>query len=158
MNGFVINILLALAWVAITGNFSLGNLAAGFGLGLLVLFFTRRIAGAPSYTLKLWRVITLALFFMRELIQANLRLAYDVLTPNFHMQPGVIAIPLDAQTDTEITLLSAMINLTPGSLTIDVSADRSVMYIHAMYLGDDPDAYRRSVKDGFERRILEVTR
>jgi multicomponent Na+:H+ antiporter subunit E len=92
------------------------------------------------------------------LIKANGCLAYDVLTPNFHMQPGVIAIPLDAQTDTEITLLATMINLTPGSLTIDVSADRSVMYLHAMYLGEDADAYRRSVKDGFERRILEVTR
>lgn len=158
MSGFVINVLLALAWAALTGNVSLGNLLAGFALGFLVLFFTRRVIGAPGYTRKVWQVFTLALFFIRELIKANLRLAYDVLTPNFHMQPGVIAIPLDAQTDVEITLLAAMINLTPGSLTIDISADRSVMYLHAMYLGDDPDAYRRSVKDGFERRILEVTR
>ncbi len=150
--------MLALAWMAITGDFGLGNLIVGFGFGLIILFFTRRIAGTPTYTFKVWKVLNLIGFFIWELILANLRVAYDVLTPGYHLRPGVIAIPLDAQTDTEITLLANMITLTPGSLSLDVSADRRVLYLHAMYLDEDPDVYRRRVKDGFERRILEVLR
>jgi multicomponent Na+:H+ antiporter subunit E len=75
------------------------------------------------------------------------------------MRPGVIAIPLNARTDVEITLLANLITLTPGTLSLDVSADRSVLYIHVMYIdNDDIDAVRRKIKEGFERRILEVLR
>ena len=39
----------------------------------------------------------------------GIRGAYDVLTPRHQMKPAVIAIPLDARTDDEITLLAAEI-------------------------------------------------
>lgn len=158
MNGLVLNVFLALAWVAITGDVSFGNLLIGFGLGLTVLFFTRRILGQPTYLLRLWRVLNLLVYFVRELIASNLRVAYDVLTPGYHLRPGVVAVPLDARTDIEITLLANMITLTPGSFSLDVSADRRVLYLHVMYLGEDVEAFRRRIKDGFERRILEVLR
>jgi multicomponent Na+:H+ antiporter subunit E len=103
------------------------------------------------------QVLNLALFFIWELILANLRVAYDVVTPRHHMRPGVIGVPLAAHTDLEITVLSSMISLTPGTLSLDVSADRKILYIHAMYI-DDVDAVRRKIKDGFERRVLEVLR
>jgi multicomponent Na+:H+ antiporter subunit E len=158
MNGFVLNLLLALAWIAISGDVSLGNLVIGFGLGLVVLFFTQSIVGQPTYLLRMWRILNLLIFFVWELILANLRLAYDVLTPGYHLRPGVVAIPLDARTDMEITLLANMITLTPGSFSLDVSADRRVLYVHAMYLDEDIDEFRRKIKNGFERRILEVLR
>ena len=158
MNGLVLNVFLALAWVAITGDVSFGNLLIGFGLGLTVLYFTRRILGQPTYLLRLWRVLTLLVYFVRELIASNLRVAYDVLTPGYHLRPGVVGIPLDARTDIEITLLANMITLTPGSFSLDVSADRSVLYLHVMYLDEDVEAFRHRIKDGFERRILEVLR
>ncbi len=158
MNGLFLHMLLALVWVAITGDVSGGNFAVGFGLGFVILFFTRRVVGQPTYTIKVWRVLTLALFFVRELVKANLRVAYDVLTPGFQLRPGVVALPLDARTDAEITLLANMITLTPGTLSLDVSADRSVLYLHVMYLDEDVDVFRRKIKDGFERRILEVLR
>jgi multicomponent Na+:H+ antiporter subunit E len=75
------------------------------------------------------------------------------------MRPGIIAIPLDARTDLEITLLANLITLTPGTLSLDVSADRRVLYIHVMYIdNDDIEAVRRNIKDGFERRVLEGLR
>jgi multicomponent Na+:H+ antiporter subunit E len=59
--------------------------------------------------------------------------------------------------DNEITMLSNLLTLTPGTLSLDVSADRKVLYVHAMYI-DDVDEVRRKIKEGFERRILEVLR
>jgi multicomponent Na+:H+ antiporter subunit E len=158
MNGLVLNALLALAWVAISGDVSVGNFAVGFGLGLVILLFTRRIVGQPTYPLRLWRVMNLLVFFVWELLLANLRLAYDVLTPGYRLRPGVVAIPIEVRTDTEITLLANMITLTPGSFSLDVSADRRVLYVHVMYLDEDVDEFRRKIKNGFERRILEVMR
>ena len=129
----------------------------GFVLGFLVLFFSRRVVGSPNYFVKVRQVVGLILFFIWELVLANLRVAYDVLTPRHLMRPGVIAIPLEAKTDIEITILSNLITLTPGTLSLDVSADRRVLYIHAMYIGDIDDV-RRKIKNGFERRVLEVLR
>jgi multicomponent Na+:H+ antiporter subunit E len=73
------------------------------------------------------------------------------------MTPGIIRIPLSARTDLEITLLANLISLTPGSLSLDVSDDRKVLYVHAMYIGDK-DAYIAHVKNGFERKLLDILR
>ena len=48
-----------------------------------------------------------------------------------------------------------LINLTPGSVALDVSADRKVMYVHVMYI-DSPDAARSEIKYGFERRVRQL--
>jgi multicomponent Na+:H+ antiporter subunit E len=71
------------------------------------------------------------------------------------MRPAIVAIPLDLRSPLAITLLAQMITLTPGTLSLDVSSDRRVLYVHSMYV-DDIDAFRRSIKDGFERRLLQV--
>jgi multicomponent Na+:H+ antiporter subunit E len=157
VNAFLWNILLALVWVATTGGFTPLNLALGFGLGYLILFFAQRVLGRANYFLKMRQVIVFVGFYLRELILANLRLAYDVVTPGFHMRPGVVAVPLDAQTDAEIILLANLITMTPGSFSLDISDDRKVLYVHAMYV-DDADVYRREIKDGLERRVLELLR
>jgi multicomponent Na+:H+ antiporter subunit E len=73
------------------------------------------------------------------------------------LKPGVIAVPLDAKSDSEITLLSVLVTLTPGTLSIDVSADRRFLYVHTLFI-DDLEEARRSIKTGIERRLLEVMR
>lgn len=159
MNAFLWNILLALAWAALTGHFTPGNLLVGFALGYLVLLFAQRVIGAQSYFRKVPLVTEFTLFYLRELCLANLRVAYDVMTPRYYMRPGVIAIPLEARTDAEIALLANLITLTPGTLSLDVSADKRVLYIHAMYIdGHDIEALRQKIKEGLERRVLEVLR
>ena len=81
------------------------------------------------------------------------------LATESYVCPGVIGIPLDARTDVEIALLANLMTLTPGSVSLDLSEDRRVLYVHAMYIdGGDVEAYRRSVKEGLERRVLELLR
>lgn len=75
-----------------------------------------------------------------------------------NISPAIVAVPLDVEGDFSVTLLANVISLTPGTLTLDVSDDKRVLYIHSMYGGDDPDAVRREIKSGLERRVLEVTR
>ena len=63
----------------------------------------------------------------------------------------------DAHTDAEITALANLITLTPGTLSVDVSPDRSALYVHVMDLGDRR-RFTRAIKQGLERRVLEVMR
>ncbi len=103
------------------------------------------------------RAVGLVMLFVREMVLANLRVAYDVVTPRHHMRPGIIALPLDVESDIEITLLANLITMTPGTLSLEVSSDRRVLYVHAMYIEDVP-ALQRKIKRDFERRVMEVTR
>lgn len=157
MNGLIWNVLIAFVWMAMQGEFSSANFIVGFALGFVILLFTKRAVGVSNYILKLRQVLGLALFFIYELIKANIRVALDVLTPGFRMHPAFVAIPLEVQTDAEITLLANLISLTPGTISLDVSTDKSTLYIHAMYV-DDPEDVRREIKNGFEKRVLQVMR
>jgi multicomponent Na+:H+ antiporter subunit E len=159
MHTFMSNVILALTWAVATGQFTMGNLAAGFVLGYFVLLFARRFIGSSSYFAKVPQVLRFAALYLWELVLANLRIAHDVVTPTHHMRPGVIAIPLDARSDAEITLLANLLSLTPGSMTLDISADRRVLYAHLMYIDDgDVERARKQIKDGLERRVLQVLR
>ena len=157
MNGFTWNIVLALIWVAVTGNFTGAGLVVGFVVGYIIIGISlRNVPAFSDYVRKVPRVIRFLLFFLKELVRSNIRVAWDVLTPTDYMQPGVIAVPLEARTDGEITMLANMISLTPGTLSLDVSSDRRVLYIHVMYL-EFPEQSQQEIKM-LEARLLEVLR
>ncbi len=154
---FLLNILLTLLWVALTGALTPVNFGFGFVLGFFILWLKERNGADKRYFFRVPKLIGFALFYLMEMIKANLQVAYDVLTPHYFMNPGIVAIPLDAETDFEITMLSNMISLTPGTLVVDLSTDRKVMYVHVMYLKNKKE-FVSTLKQGLERKLLEILR
>ncbi|OOG27628.1 Na+/H+ antiporter subunit E [Thioalkalivibrio denitrificans] len=151
------NIVLALIWVSLSGHFTAINLLIGFVLGYLILAYALRdLPVFANYARKGPRFVRFVGFFIKELVKSNLRVAHDVLTPTHHMRPAVIAFPLIAESDGEITILANLISLTPGTLSLDVSSDRKVLYIHVMYFDDEAEVHA-SIRY-METRMLEVLR
>lgn len=112
-------------------------------------------------TLRRWvwwplRLVRFGLWFFWELLQANALVAWEVSTPRYNMRPGIVAIPTRCRTALETTLLANLISLTPGTLTIEVSDDERVLYVHALHLRT-PDALRASISR-FEDELFRVTR
>lgn len=95
------------------------------------------------------------IFFLYELVLANLRLAKDSLRPTRELRPGIIAVPLELQTAWQIIVLSNLITLTPGTLSLDVSPDGKTLYVHAMD-ASDIESVRSGIKTGLERRVKEL--
>jgi multicomponent Na+:H+ antiporter subunit E len=157
MSLFALNLILAFTWALATGSLSERNLVLGFVVGLVVLQLVGSAVGDARYGTRLFRIAALATIFLKELLVSSVRVAMSVLSPRLTMEPAVIAVPLDVDSDAEITLLANLISLTPGTLSIDVAEDRSCIYVHAMY-GGDPDELAREIKDTFERRIREAFR
>ncbi len=155
-NRFLSNILLTFIWVAITGNFAFLNYVFGF----IISFFILRLVSSTEnrkYFRILPKVIGFIFFFLYELTKANLQVAYEVLTPKHNMTPGIVKFPLDAQTDLEITFLANLITLTPGTLSLDVSDDKKVLYVHSMNI-KNREHFIAGIKNGFEKRLLEILR
>lgn len=154
---FLVNLVLALAWTAVMGAFNVTTFVAGYVLGYGVLWLARPALGPSGYYKGLWRGIAFAAFYLWELVVSSVRVAFDVLTPRHRMRPGVVAVPIRARTDFEITALSNLVTLTPGTLTLDVCDSRTTLYVHAMYLDDGPDGIREEVQE-LEDRVLRLVR
>ena len=146
------SILLALAWAALRGEITLVNLLVGYVVACAILSLLARGGVLPSrLASRTIHALRLAGFFAWELLLANFRVAADVLRGN-GIEPAVVAIPLEVTSDGEILLLSMLINITPGSVTIDLSDDRRTLYVHVMHM-TSADETRREIKEGFERRV-----
>lgn len=157
MNLYLVNVLMALVWAAVTGSFSPINIIFGFALGALALSLIREQVGSMGYFSRSRRVLSLMLLFIYELVLSAIRVAILVLTPDMKLKPGIFAFPLRVDRDFEITLLANLITLTPGTLSVDVSDDRRFLYVHALDCSD-PDQTREDIADGFERKIMEAFR
>jgi len=150
------SILMALAWAALQGEVTTNNLLVGCALGYAVLALLQKGGVlSPAFKNRVARVLGLAAFFIWELMVANIRVARDVLSPRTTIRPAVVAIPLDISSDAEILLLSALINITPGSVTIDLSEDRRTLFVHVMHMSS-PEASRLEIKTGFEQRVKRL--
>lgn len=152
MSVLFVNLLLALIWMFLTGSLTADTLVEGFVIGYLVLWLAGPLYGPTTYFRKFRQVVGFILFFLGELVIATLRVARVVIAPEINVRPAIIAVPLDVESSIEITLLANLITLTPGTLTLDVSTDRKVMYVHAMHV-EDVEQFRAEIKQGFERRV-----
>lgn len=157
MSVLLTNLLLALAWGAITGSFGFLNLLFGFVLASLSLLLIREQIGTSGAVERVWRAFTLACLFLYELVVSSVRVALIVLSPGRVLRPAIIAYPLQVDRDFEITLLASLITLTPGTLSLDVSEDRQTLFIHCIDV-PDVDAVIADIRNGFERKIMETFR
>jgi multicomponent Na+:H+ antiporter subunit E len=157
MNLYVVNLIFAAIWIAITGSASLANIIFGFLLGAFALWLIRHQVHGESYWSRIGRVLSLVLLFFKELALSAWKVATLVLRPRMQLKPGIFAYPLTVTSDFEITLLANLITLTPGTLSVDVSDDRRLLYVHAIDCSDI-EATKRDIAEGFERKIMEAFR
>ena len=150
------NLVLALFWCALLGELTLGHLVMGFAVGYLALRTPARDARS-RYFHKGWELASFCVFFAGFAIKAVLRITHDVLTPRHHIRPAILRVPIEARTNAEITVLSALLSLTPGSVVVDIAEDRSALFVHYLYV-DDPGETVAETKREMERRVLELLR
>lgn len=155
MKMLVFNLVLAIFWVAVTGSASLHNLIFGLLIGAISVGLVRHQIGGTGYFSRGSRIIALFCLFLYELMASAWSVAKLVCSPRMNLQPGIFRYELSLENDSEIVLLANMITLTPGTLTVDVSDDKKYLYIHALDCAD-PDALRKSIADGFEKKIREA--
>jgi multicomponent Na+:H+ antiporter subunit E len=104
---------------------------------------------------KIIKIITFILFYIKEVMLANLKMAYLILSPNPRLQPAIICIPLEKVSEVEIILLVNLITMTPGSLSLDVSTDKKAVYVHVLD-NTDPVTVKKSIEEGLQKKVREL--
>ncbi|AXH99685.1 Na+/H+ antiporter subunit E [Sporosarcina sp. PTS2304] len=154
----LLNFFIAVVWMFMTSSLTPSTFIIGYIIGLLMIIMTRRYFRGRLYVWRIWSAIKLTLIFLKELIMSNISVLLLVIKPNLStIQPMIFALPTELERDWEITLLSSLITLTPGTIVIHVSDDQRTLYVHAIDV-DDVDEAIESIKNTFEKAIMEVSR
>lgn len=153
----LLNILLAFLWMFLANSFSTSSFIIGYLLGLIAMFAMRRGFSSRFYLGPFIALIRLFIRFLYELVVANLQVLSIILKPRLDIKPGIFAYETELEHNWQITLLSMLITLTPGTLVVDISDDNKTLYIHALHMPEADDAVA-SIRNSFEKAILEVSR
>ncbi|WP_077214451.1 Na+/H+ antiporter subunit E [Bacillus dakarensis] len=153
----LLNIALAFLWMFIKVSYDPVSFIRGYLFGLLIIFVLRRFFHSRFYLYRVWSMISLVLLFFKELVLSNWSVVKLVIRPKLNIRPGIFAYETNLTEDWQITILSNLITLTPGTLVLDVSDDNKTLYIHTIDIDDVDDAVS-SIKNSFEKAIMEVSR
>ena len=151
----VINLLLSLFWLLVTGSYTVNNFLLGFILGLLLVYLLRSVLPGRFYIITLYKVIKLIWVFLIELIKANIDVIRIVLHPSLKNEPAFFTYNTDLKTDWQVVLLSNLITLTPGTIVVGLSDDRTKIYIHAIDFGEKEEEIE-GIKSSLEKVVREV--
>lgn len=153
----LLNFFVALTWMFLSSSMTATSFVVGYLIGLILIFMMRRFFTSRMYVERVWAAVKLAFLFLKELTMSNISVLLLVLRPKLNIQPMIFAMPTELEEDWEITLLSSLITLTPGTIVVNVSDDQNTLYIHAIDV-DDVDEAIYSIKNTFEKAIKEVSR
>ena len=128
-------VVLAVAWVALWGDLSVGNVVAGalVGAGVLALVGEREQAHG---TLRPLRTLHFFAYVAWSLVKATTLVAWEVVTPTNQIVEGIIAVPLPDATPAVVTVVTAAVGLTPGTVVVEVDEEPCVLYVHVLHLRD----------------------
>ncbi len=165
---------LILVWLSLRGHVSLSELVLGALIAAVVLVVSRDLLREErvrvpeqhrtdrtlaNLALRMIRFGELAVIFLWELVRSSRLVAVEVFKRQDKLRVAIVAVPMDAHSDAEITLLSILVSLTPGTLVLDVSTDRRTLYVHALLLKSrTPDQIRAAVKHTFGKRVVALLR
>ena len=76
-------------------------------------------------------------YYQYNLIKANFYIAWDILTPKMHMNPAFLEVPVKLESDFGLLLFSNLISMTPGTLSMDISEDKKIVWVHVLYYKTD---------------------
>lgn len=153
----LLNLTIAFIWMFFHNDWTVGTFTIGYMVGMALIFGLRRFLPQQVYFSKMIPITRLILLFGKALVLSSLVVAREILRPKLRIRPGIIAVKTELKTDLEVTLFACLISLTPGTLTLEVSPEGDVLYIHAMDIFDVEQSVNE-IKATFERAIMEVSR
>ncbi|WP_059052821.1 Na+/H+ antiporter subunit E [Paenibacillus senegalimassiliensis] len=153
----LLNIFIACLWMFLQDNISVLNFISGYFVGVFILLCTRRFFKDRFYVFTLAAIGKLFIIFIHELITSSVMVMKHVLRRKIEVTPGIFKVRTDLEGSLEVTLLSLLICLTPGSVVMELTPDSKVLYIHGLNLPESKEAVIKSISV-FEKAIKDVTR
>ncbi len=102
------------------------------------------------------RIAAFSAAYLLRFLRANYEVAREVVTPGNGLAPAVVEVPLLSRSPFEIASFMSLVTLTPGTMALELSDDRSRLTVHGMHVLD-PEAFRADLR-ALEERMLRAWR
>lgn len=156
---FLLNVFIAVLWTLISDEDELKftTLVMGYLVGIGIVFLMHRFFGERFYLSRFFALIKLLFIFNSELLSSTILVLKHILSPKIRIKPGIFKYETVLRGEWEITALSLLLTLTPGSVVIQVKPEGDAVYVHAMDVEESKEMLLRSLGK-FEKAIMGVTR
>jgi len=151
----VLSLILWLIWLLLNNTVAAGHVVLGLLLAFLIPLLT---AGFWPEKVRIKAPLTLLKFLgtvLWDIVIANLVVAKLILGRNDNLKPAFFRVELDIQNPLGISFLANTISLTPGTVSCDLSADRSYLLVHALHAENILDTIQH-IKQRYETPLKKV--
>jgi multicomponent Na+:H+ antiporter subunit E len=155
-------VLAFVAYVVFTGSIGIYDIVTGALVSIVAGIITAElVVEKPAKSLNPLRLIWLAIYTLYYLViaetKAHLDVMYRIIHPKMPIRPGIVRAPFNVKTDYSIVAIANSITNTPGTVVVDLNAEKGVYYVHWINVkAPDPETtYNNIVKD-FEKFIKRV--
>jgi multicomponent Na+:H+ antiporter subunit E len=128
---------LVLVWLALWEDPRPANVLSGLVIASVLVWWSPPWATTRSGRLRPLAALSFLVYFLRKLVEANLIVAWEVITPGTdRVREAIVAVPVSLASDGLVTLVANAISLTPGTLTVEVDRHPTILYVHVLHLRD----------------------
>jgi multicomponent K+:H+ antiporter subunit E len=149
-----LTLVLAISWLLLQHSLALVNILSAVLIGWVLpwllsgfLPVTARIRWRPAGRL-LRRVVW-------DIITSNITVARQVLGPMAGLQPAWVVVPLALTHPSAVSLLAAIITITPGTVSCHIDEARREILVHALNC-HDPVQMALDIKARYEVQLLAI--
>jgi monovalent cation/proton antiporter MnhG/PhaG subunit len=144
-----------LVWMLLWRDVSLGTLLGGAAVACSIELLRR--APVARNPIRWSGLAAFAVRYVWLVFSSNSRVAWEVVTPsNELIQEAVVAVRLTTNQPSVALLIANAISYTPGSLTIELTGDPFVLYVHVLHF-ESVEQVERDVRE-LERLAKQVFR
>ena len=102
------------------------------------------------------RISVFTCAYLLRFLRANYQVAREIVTPGDGLAPAIVEVPLRSRTRFEIASYISLVSLSPGTVALALSEDRSRLAVHGMHAGD-PEHFRADLR-ALEEQMLAAWR
>lgn len=152
----LLSVTIWLVWILLVNDVSAGHAVLGAFLAWAIPRFTAAYWPDRPKIRRPGVVVAYFAIVLKDIIVSNIQVAYLVIFRRGDTLRSVfVTVPLDLRTAEAITTLAGTITLTPGTVSVDLSADGRSLLVHCLE-APDPDDVVRTIKERYESRLKEI--
>jgi multicomponent Na+:H+ antiporter subunit E len=123
---------LVLVWILLWGTVSAANILSGLAVALLITVLLPLPAVAVEGRLHPVSLARLMLVVSWYLVLSSLQVAWLAIKPGPPPRSAVLRIRFAVKSDLVLALGVNAINLTPGTMVLEIDRDQRFLYVHVL--------------------------
>jgi multicomponent K+:H+ antiporter subunit E len=143
-------------WLLLNQSVSPGQLVLGSVLAVLASWVMAALRPEKPRIRRPGAILRLLGVVLIDILRSNVAVSRIIVRSREPgMKAGFLTIPLDLRDRHGLAILSIIITSTPGTIWVNYDAAKGTLLLHVLDLIDET-AWIRTIKDRYERRLMEI--